>query len=341
MLDRNFTKFILLTPGTQQLGWQHAREREPAGLDADDGERAAFQRHRLSARRHREPRPDPRASSSSTRTSSPSARRRSRRRTTTRSSGRRPPAWCRCRQSRASNTFHGSGFEFFQNEALQARNPFTQARPDPTTGKFLPETKKNQFGGSVGGPIMQNKWFFFGDYQGTRSDRGGSVLTSVPTAARGRATSANTASDIYDPATGQEFAQRDHPARTAVAAGAQYPSADSHCRTRRAGTTARATTSSTSGIEKFTQNSINVRIDGRLSEAINTFGRYTVGKFHRDGPTAFGAGGGPRSSAGQSRRRLRRHEPEPRVRRRLRDFVQPAGRLPLRLVPVQGRCAAV
>ena len=42
VLDRNFTKFILLTPGTQQLSWQHAAEREPAGLDADDGERPDF-----------------------------------------------------------------------------------------------------------------------------------------------------------------------------------------------------------------------------------------------------------------------------------------------------------
>ena len=68
-----------------------------------------------------------------------------------------------------ANTLRGSGFEFFQNESLQARNPFTQARPDPTTGKFIPDSKKNQFGGSVGGPIVQNKWFFFGDYQGTRT----------------------------------------------------------------------------------------------------------------------------------------------------------------------------
>ena len=60
VLDRNFTKFILLTPGTQQLGWQHAASENPQGSDADDGQRPALQRHGLSARRHREPRPDPR-----------------------------------------------------------------------------------------------------------------------------------------------------------------------------------------------------------------------------------------------------------------------------------------
>ena len=58
VLDRNFTKFILLTPGTQQLRVAACRQREPAGVDADDGERAAFQRHGLPAGRHGESRSD-------------------------------------------------------------------------------------------------------------------------------------------------------------------------------------------------------------------------------------------------------------------------------------------
>ena len=55
VLDRNFTKFILLTPGAQHA-WMAARPcREPAGIHTDAGERAAFQWDRLPARRHREP----------------------------------------------------------------------------------------------------------------------------------------------------------------------------------------------------------------------------------------------------------------------------------------------
>ena len=45
-------------------------------------------------------------------------------------------------------------------------------QPNPLTGRFLPETKRNQFGGSLGGPIVENQLFFFGDYQGTRSNAG-------------------------------------------------------------------------------------------------------------------------------------------------------------------------
>ena len=47
-----------------------------------------------------------------------------------------------------------------------------------------------------------------------------------------------------------------------------------------------------SGSEAFDENSFNVRIDGRVSDDMNTFGRYSFGKFFRDGPTAFGEGGG-------------------------------------------------
>jgi hypothetical protein len=62
-----------------------------------------------------------------------------------------------------SNQVHGSLFEFLRNEKLDARNYF-----DPQRGVF----KRNQFGGTVGNPIIKNKVFFFGDYQGTREVRG-------------------------------------------------------------------------------------------------------------------------------------------------------------------------
>ena len=59
-----------------------------------------------------------------------------------------------------SNVFHGSLFEFFRNENLNARNYFASA---PTR---KPEYRRNLFGGSIGGPILRDRLFFFGDYQG-------------------------------------------------------------------------------------------------------------------------------------------------------------------------------
>ena len=81
------------------------------------------------------------------------------------------------------NQLRGSAFWFHQDESLQARSPFTQFQRDPLTGKFLPDTSKDQFGGSAGGKIVANKWFFFGDYEGSRNTIGGSRLVTVPTAA--------------------------------------------------------------------------------------------------------------------------------------------------------------
>ena len=57
-----------------------------------------------------------------------------------------------------TNAFHGGLFEFVRNQIFNARNTFAAAR-DPL--------KRNQFGGTIGGPIVQNKLFFFGGYQQT------------------------------------------------------------------------------------------------------------------------------------------------------------------------------
>ena len=73
------------------------------------------------------------------------------------------------------NKFHGDVFEFFRNYALNAGGFFnTNPRKDAL--------KRNQFGGTIGGPIMKNKMFFFGGYQGTilRTTPGNSY-TQVPT----------------------------------------------------------------------------------------------------------------------------------------------------------------
>jgi hypothetical protein len=84
-----------------------------------------------------------------------------------------------------TNAIHGSGFEFLRNDHLQARNPFTQSLPIfGTNGRQIPVTQWNQFGASIGGPIKKNKLFYFGDYQGTRRNTGGSVLLRVSVVSR-------------------------------------------------------------------------------------------------------------------------------------------------------------
>ncbi|MBI4886693.1 MAG: TonB-dependent receptor, partial [Acidobacteria bacterium] len=64
-----------------------------------------------------------------------------------------------------TNAFHGSGFEFWRNHRFNATHPFARVRPDGAReGDGL---NRNQFGGTVGGPIVADRLFFFGGYQGT------------------------------------------------------------------------------------------------------------------------------------------------------------------------------
>lgn len=77
-----------------------------------------------------------------------------------------------------TNAFHGSLFEYFRNSALDARNFFN---PDGT-----PKTafRNNQFGGSLGGPIVKDHTFFFAAYEGQRERVGSDFIFSVPTPAQ-------------------------------------------------------------------------------------------------------------------------------------------------------------
>lgn len=71
-----------------------------------------------------------------------------------------------------TNEIHGSAYEFLRNDAMDARGYF-----DPTR----PALKRNQFGGTIGMPVVKNKLFFFGDYQGTREVAGVSTgIIPVP-----------------------------------------------------------------------------------------------------------------------------------------------------------------
>jgi hypothetical protein len=96
-----------------------------------------------------------------------------------------------------TNVIRGSAFEFFRDGALNARN-FFAAQKDTL--------KRNQFGGSAGGPILRDRLFYFGTYQGTRirSEAAGRVAF-VPTAAERAGDFSSFAGQLVDPVTRQPF----------------------------------------------------------------------------------------------------------------------------------------
>jgi hypothetical protein len=96
-----------------------------------------------------------------------------------------------------TNQYSGSVFEYFRNDALNARNFFAA-----TKAPF----ESNQFGGTFGGPVLKNRAFFFGDYQGLRQDQGRTVIATVPTAEMRTGNLSAISAQIFDPSNGQPFA---------------------------------------------------------------------------------------------------------------------------------------
>jgi hypothetical protein len=102
-----------------------------------------------------------------------------------------------------TNQIHGTLFEFLRNGALNARNFFAPVHDN---------LKRSQFGGSVGGPAIKDKLFYFGTYQGTRIRTApGGQIAFVPTAAQRRGDFSGLATQLVDPLNGQPFANNQIP----------------------------------------------------------------------------------------------------------------------------------
>ncbi len=101
-----------------------------------------------------------------------------------------------------ANQLHGSVFEYFRNDVLSANDFFSNR-----SGKARPMLRYNQFGGTIGGPIIKNKTFFFFSYEGLREEVPTVVTTSVPTALQRMGdfsqtfTSSGQLVQLYDPTT--------------------------------------------------------------------------------------------------------------------------------------------
>jgi len=161
-----------------------------------------------------------------------------------------------------SNQFHGDVFEFFRNEALNARNLFAQPGPNP-------EFRRNQYGATLGGPIQTNKTFFFADWQGTRLRTGVTRFSVVPTLAQRQGIFAQA---VFDPTSTPrtQFVNNTVPIERFDGLGIQvlqhYPlpnftGANNFVRT---------------ATEPDNQNQADFRVDHYFGEKHRVFGRYTV-----------------------------------------------------------------
>lgn len=310
--NRNFTNFLLLSPGTTKMGWSHASSENPQGSQQIfvNGQQFAGTAYELDGTDNQDPilgiivvNPN---LDSVTET-----------KITTQNYdaefGKAIAGIVTAQTKSGSNDYHGSGFWYRRSDALQARDPFTQFQADPITHRFIPSTLWNQFGGSVGGPVLKDKLFFFGDYQGTREKTGNSFFETVPTnlvrntCLSGQACNLSEylnggQNQIYVPGTTTPYAGNIIPANQispqAVALLKQLPA---------------PTTSGTinnyvaSGFGIFNRDAFDARADYNATQKLHIFGRYSFQNFSLDGKGAFGVAGGngfgPGGFAGQSKTR--------------------------------------
>ncbi len=176
VLNRNFTSFELLSPGTQKLpGFNHAATENPQGGGQINvnGQHFSGTNFELDGTDNQDPilgiivvNPNLDAiGEAKIALQDYDAE-----------SGKATSGIVRVQTKSGSNEFHGSGFYYYRNSDQQARDPFTNKPGVP-----LAAATWKQFGGSVGGPILKNKLFFFGDYQGTKQTAGITNLYTVPT----------------------------------------------------------------------------------------------------------------------------------------------------------------
>jgi outer membrane receptor protein involved in Fe transport len=99
-----------------------------------------------------------------------------------------------------TNQFHGTAFAFTRNDNLDARNVF-----DPWPIAHLPEFKRHQYGATVGGPIVKDKVFFFGGYQGQRQTKFQTTAPNVPLPEFWSGNLSKMSQIARDPRTGQPF----------------------------------------------------------------------------------------------------------------------------------------
>jgi hypothetical protein len=308
IFNRNFTTFQLLSPGAQIQGWGHAASENPQGSRQilTNGQHFAGTGFELDGTDNQDPilgiiviNPNLDSINEVKITSQDYDA----------EFGKAIGAIVTSQTKSGTNEIHGSAFDFERSNSNFARDPFNQP---PATG--VPSGNWNQFGGTIGAPIIKNKLFVFGDYQGQRAHVGGSASSRIPTAAEKNGDfsallTLPTPIRIFDP---YQTTDATHQTVAKGANGQPIPLGNAN-RTQFPGNVIPASRLSLeaqkllglfpvgatlgdptlpnffgSGSNVLNADNFDVRSDYVLNSKTQVFGRYSYQKFLRSGPGLFG-----------------------------------------------------
>jgi hypothetical protein len=307
--DHNFANLQLLLPGAVQLGWAHAADENPQGSKQIqiDGQAFGGVNYTLDGTDNQDailgiivinPNSDS-MSDAKIATQNYDAE-----------FGKAVASVDTISTKSGTNQFHGTAFDNRESSANLARDPFSESGSGP-----IPAGLKNQFGGSIGGPVIKDKIFFFGDYQGVRQKVGTSETVTVPTAqlvssclsgtgcnfsqyvAYGASlvagTSAPNAYQVYDPLLPGD------PAVSVIPASEVSPTAMNlfkllapYAPNTPGSYGGLSDNYEGSGTGLFNSNQWDVRVDATLSQKMHAFGRFSRFTDILSGPVLFGKAGG-------------------------------------------------
>ncbi len=317
--DHNFANLQLLLPGAVQLGWAHAASENPQGSKQIqiDGQAFGGVNYTLDGT-------DNQDAILGIIVINPNSESMSEAKIATQNFdaefGKAVASVQTVSTKSGTNQFHGTLFDNRESNANLARDPFSQTPSALSAASPFPGGLKNQFGGSIGGPVLKDRVFFFGDYQGVRQKVGTSGTGSVPSLlALQSCTGATNASNgqpgcdfsqylaqpfghqIYSNATGAPVAY----ANNIIPLNQLSPQALNLFKLLLAnGKTPNQTPTaandnglynnfSGSGTGIFNSDQWDVRGDATITDRIHAFGRFSRFTDTLSGASLFGAAGGP------------------------------------------------
>ncbi|MFB3778612.1 MAG: TonB-dependent receptor domain-containing protein, partial [Bryobacteraceae bacterium] len=194
-----------------------------------------------------------------------------------------------------TNDLHGSVFEYHNNNKMKAKPFFNPP------GERNPKLVFNQFGGTVGGPIVRDKLFYFLSYEGTLDREFKSNLYTVPTALMRQGNMTESDRLVYDPQTGDAQGRNRQPfPGNIIPADRINPVSQKLISLMPLPTIANRFTNNYYGAANFSfdRHTVDSKVNWNISEKLTTYGRYSYLKFDTFNARALGAIGGPPIAGG-------------------------------------------